>query len=848
MNKFSQRYFLMAGIACAMASRPVLAAHGPGSGPGGLPGSGAKGSLSGKITEKANGSALSGATVYIPDLKSGTVTDSGGHYTLNDLPTGTYLVEVGYVGFKTVTRNVHIDKTTVENFELSQNIVEENEVVITGLSKATQIRRSPVPIISIKHEYIAINLSNNIIDAIARVPGVTAVTTGPNVSKPFIRGLGFNRILTLFDGIRQEGQQWGDEHGIEVDQYSIDRVEVIKGPASLSYGSDALAGVVNLIPYQPAGEGKMIGDVLAEYHTNNGLIGASAMLGATKNGVEWMGRVSHKEATNYQNKYDGRVYNTGFKETDASVNLGLHRKWGYSHLDFVLYDDLQEIPDGSRDSASRSFTKQISDADQFRPIVPDAELNSYAIPPLHQHVQHYRVYSSNNFILGEGRLALNLGYQRSIRREFSHPDFAVPGLYLILNSLTYDLKYSFPEWHLWNLTLGLNGQYADYDVTKGTEFVIPSYKQFDIGPFFLLKKTFDKLDIAGGFRYDSRSFSNSDLYTKINPLDSLDMPVTGPDTSGADKPFSKYSKVFSGFSGSFGLTYNFSERFSVKANVSRGYRAPNIAEISANGVHPGTNIYQVGNPDFQPEFSFQEDLGFVFTSKYAVLNLSVFDNSIQHYIYNQKIISSAGQDSILQGNQVFQFQAGKAQLYGGEASVDIHPVKSLHIENSVSIVYGNNQGVTGKQFGDSARYLPQIPPLHGISEIRYDWSLPSAHLINAFGKLQLEYAATQNRVYLLDNTESRTPGYALFNAGLGGSFTNKMGKTVCMLYLMANNLFDLAYQDHLSRLKYFEPYPTDPRPHHGIYNMGRNISLKLDFPLNFSLGVQHPEAAGKSEQ
>ena len=146
-------------------------------------------------------------------------------------------------------------------------------------------------------------------------------------------------MLTLFDGVRQEGQQWGDEHGIEVDQYGIDRVEVIKGPASLTYGSDALAGVVNLIPTQPAPDGKMIGDITTEYQTNNRMFGGSAMLGATKNGFEWMGRFSHKEATNYENKIDGRVYNTAFNETDGNISLGLHRKWGYSHLNLSIFNN-----------------------------------------------------------------------------------------------------------------------------------------------------------------------------------------------------------------------------------------------------------------------------------------------------------------------------------------------------------------------------------------------------------------------------------------------------------------------------------------------------------------------------
>ena len=795
------------------------------------------GSLYGRITEKGKTNGLPGASVYIPDLKLGVVADSNGNYLFKSLASGTYLVEVHSVGFKTMTKTIAINGATRADFELADEFVEESPVVVTGLSKATQIKRSPVPIVAISHDFIATNLSTNIIDAIAKVPGVNAVTTGPNISKPFIRGLGYNRILTLYDGVRQEGQQWGDEHGIEVDQYGIDRIEVVKGPASLTYGSDALAGVVNLIPTQPASEGKMIGDVVAEYQSNNGMFGGSAMLGATKKGFEWMGRLSHKEATNYQNPVDGRVYNTAFKETDASLSLGLHRDWGYSHLGMALFDDLQEIPDGSRDSASRKFTKQITEIDSFRPIVTPGELRSYDITTLHQHIQHYRIYSANSFVLGDGRLLVNLSFQRSQRREFSHPQYAdIPGLFLELNTYAYDVKYYFPEWQGWNLTAGLNGMYQDNTVTNGTEFVIPSYKQFDIGPFALMKKSFGKLDIAGGLRFDNRSFKNTGMYTKPNPQTGFDMPVYGSDTVGAAHPFSDYQHNFSGISGSLGATYNFTDKLSAKANLSRGFRAPNISEISANGVHPGTNIYQIGNPDFKPEFSLQEDVGMAYTSKYMIVNLGLFNNVISNYIFNQRLLSVNGGDSVLvAGNQTYKFEQREAQLYGGELSLDIHPVKALHFENSMSVVYGVNKGIDAKLQSDSNKYVPLIPPFHGISEIRYDFESRANHIVNAFVKVQLAYYAKQNRVYLVDNTETATPGYNLFNAGFGAGITNAKGKTLFNLYVMGNNLFDVAYQDHLSRLKYFEPYPTDPRPHHGIYNMGRNISVKLDFPLAFDL-------------
>jgi len=796
------------------------------------------GTLSGKVSGQ-DGKPVVGATVYIADLKLGVVTDTAGFYRFNSLPSGRYLIEARSIGFKAITKTVTISGPITQDFTLSDAYVEESPVVVTGLSKATQIKRSPVPIVSVSHSYLVTNLSTNAIDAIAKIPGIRAVTTGPNVSKPFIRGLGYNRILTLYDGIRQEGQQWGDEHGIEVDQYAIDRVEVIKGPASLSFGSDALAGVVNLIPTQPAPEGKMIGGLTLDYQTNNKYIGGSAMLGATKNGLEWLARISHKQAVDYRNKIDGRVFGTAFNETDANASLGLHRKWGYSHLDFVLYDDLQEIPDGSRDSATGKFTRQIyeGDADTVRQIVSQSDLDSYKMEKLHQHVQHYRIYSGNSFILGNyGRLQVNLGFQRSIRREFSHPVlYTIPGLYLQLNSYTYDVKYFLPEFDNWNLTVGVNGMYQDNNTTKGTEFVIPSYHQFDIGPFLLAKRSFDKLDISGGLRFDTRSFKNFELYTSPDPVTNFDRPVYGADTVGADRQFSNYSKTFSGYSGSIGATYNFSDHFSVKANIARGFRAPNIAEISSNGVHPGTGIYQLGNPDFKPEFSLQEDIGLVLSSHYVVATLDLFNNFITNYIYNQRVTGVGGVDTFYQGNQIFHFVSSKARLYGGEASIDIHPVKALHFENSLSIVYGANKGAQSKALGDSAKYLPFIPPTHGISELRYEFNVKQSRIAHAFVKVQVEYYAAQDRAFLAYNTETRTAGYTLVNTGIGGSFNDRKGKTIFNLYLNANNLFDVAYYDHLSRLKYFLYSSTDTNPAHGIYNMGRNISFKLDFPLDFNL-------------
>ncbi len=791
-------------------------------------------SLSGKITD-TSGAPLQGASVYIADLKKGSVADVNGNYQINNIPGGTYEVEIKFIGYKTDIETIIFDNDITKNVAMQISVTEQSEIVITGSSKATSIERNPIPIVSVNKQFLQQNLSTNIIDAIAKVPGVSEVTTGPNVSKPFIRGLGFNRILTLYDGVRQEGQQWGDEHGIEVDENTVSRVEVVKGPASLIYGSDAVAGVINLIPANPPAQGKIIGDILNEYQTNNRLIENSATIAGHTTDVTWGGTFTHKMATNYKDKYDGRVYNTGFAETDLSANAGINKNWGYSRLGMSVYDDLQEIPDGSRDSATRRFTKQITEADTFRPIVSDAELNSYKISALHQHVQHFNIYSSNNFLLGSGRLTLNLAFQKSTRREYSHPEIDIPGLFLQLNTYSYDAKYYFKEKNRLSITTGINGMYQDNNVSKGTEFIIPSYNQFDLGPFIFAKKTMGKLEIAGGLRYDFRNFDNSDLFEKISPSTGFGYVVKGADTVGAQHVFSAFKHTFSGGSGSFGLSYKINDQFSVKANIGRGYRAPNISEISANGVHPGTNMYQIGNPDFKPEFNLQEDFGISFNSTHVSINADAFNNNIQNYIYNEKLESKLGGDSVIvPGNQTFKFVASRANLYGGELSIDIHPHPWdwLHFENSLSVVYALNEGVAGEaKISDSAKYLPFIPPLHTISELRANIKKAGKTFANAFVKAQFEIYAKQDRVYLANNTETPTAGYQLFNAGFGTDILNKQGKPIVTVSFLGNNLFNVAYQSGLNRLKYFEPYPGNFTGHNGIYNMGRNFSLRVDVPL-----------------
>lgn len=796
------------------------------------------GTLTGKVIDQVSGQPLIGATVSIPDLRNVAITDEKGVYVLNHIPKGTFLIQVRFIGYGTITQNVDFSRTTSLNFKMQITSIEAGEFVVTGVTHATELKRSPIPIVAISKTFIDQRSgAGNVIDEIANIPGINAVTTGPNVSKPFIHGLGYSRVVTLQDGIRQEGQQWGDEHGIEVDQNSIDRIEIIKGPASLSYGSDAIGGVVNLITPLPPPEGSIIGSFSQTYGTNNGLFNTSLRFYGNKSGLVFGAIVSAKEAKDYQNLHDGRVYNTAFGEKDARIMVGVNKSWGYSYFNATLFDDLQEIPDGSRDPVTRQFTKQITDSDTFRPIVSQAELNSYAISPNHQHVQLYRIYNNSNLKLGDGQLILNLGYQYSHRREFTHPtNPTVPGLNLQLNSYTYDIKYNFNLAKDYETSIGINGFYQNNSLGFGTAFPIPAYHQFDLGPFFVIKKSFGKLDISGGARYDHRSFIGQEAYLDTSDayyptLYTGSNPTTTPNVV---PQFPALNKNFAGFSGSFGLTYNFTKEFLLKANIARGFRAPSIAELSANGPDPGSQIYHVGNSNFKPEFSLQEDLGAFLTLPSLSASVEVFNNSIQNYIFQQQVLDASGAPVVNQGYNEFTYVQSQARIYGGEFYLDIHPVSWLHFSNALTLTYGENQGFNGTGVADSLKYLPFIPPSHTHSELRANFKNGMKWARNLYAMIGFDHYSAQNRFFAAYGTETATAGYNLLSAGLGGNIVDKNGKERVKIFMEATNLNDEVYQSHLSRLKYFDPNVTPDVTRPGIFNMGRNISFKAIVPFNFS--------------
>ncbi len=776
----------------------------------------AQNKISGKIKDKNTKDDLPFVSIYISDLKTGTVTDNDGNYHIDDLKAGSYMLNVSYLGYKSIVKSIKVTKDTVINFQLSPAVTEMNEVIITGVTRSSELKTNPIVVKTMNAKALNHVGSTNLIDGLKNIPSVNQITTGAAISKPVIRGLGYNRVITLNNGVKQEGQQWGDEHGIEIDQYSIDRVEIVKGPGSLMYGSDGIAGVLNFLAPKAPPMGETKTQFISNYQTNNNLIGYSLSSAGNKKGFQWSGRFSNKFAGDYQNAYDGKVLNSGFKEFDGDVSVGINKNWGYSHLILSSFNQTINMVEGERDSLG-NFIFVNSNGDEV--TAGPSDYKGYKVGFPHQEINHLRAISDNYFILNKGTINANLGFQNNQRKEFGDPTNPNDkDLYFYLNTFSYNARYNFEKIKGWETSIGIGGMQQS-NTNKGLEFLIPDYNLFDAGIFVYTQKTFDKFTLAGGVRFDNRNMNTKELY-----LDSLEQPVSKPDAN-SELKFSSFTKNYHGISGSVGVSYPLTSISTLKLNLSRGFRAPNIAELSSNGRHEGTFRYEIGDPNLKPEISHQIDIAYYLTSKHITFSLTPFVNFIGNYIYSEKLKGENGLDSIPDSSEpapAFKFTSGNATLLGGEVYLDIHPhpLDWLHLENSFAYVQA-----TQSNQPDSTKFLPFIPAPKYRGVIKAQFKNAGNTFSNLFIQFAVDHFFKQDKFFSAYGTETGTPAYTLISAGFGTNIKAFNRKDFFSLYITGENLADIAYQNHLSRLKYAPENLATGRV--GVYNMGRNISMKL---------------------
>ena len=657
-----------------------------------------------------------------------------------------------------------------------------SEVTVQGIAGVQRLKDAASPFMVVSPKQLHNTIGTNLVDAVGHLPGLSQISTGAGISKPVIRGLGYNRVVVVDQGIRQEGQQWGDEHGLEVDEEGVHSVEVLKGPASLMYGSDAIAGVMILHPEHPLGEGTMQVKVGSQYQTNNGLYDYRVGFAGNTKGFVWNWHFLDKAAHCYKNKVDGYVPGSFFKERDIQGMLGINRGWGHSWLRFSRV----------------SFTPGITEGEL---VGTDFDGKSYGIVSPFQKVLHYKAISDNAWYFGDGTLKAIIGYQQNYRREFEEEE--TPELAMRLHTVNYDIKYLHSLPHDWKIATGVGGMWQR-NINQGEEYLIPDHHLFDIGVFATAEWQYRKWHFSGGARFDNRHLKTTSL------------------TEEGVLRFEALSKNFTGITGSLGVVWNVTDRINLRLNAARGFRAPTVSELSSNGVHEGSIQYELGNAELKAEKSTQLDLEFDYTSHYVSLQASLFTNWINDYIFLARLPYETD------GYRTYQYREGDARLMGGEVSVDVHPINPLHFENAFSYV----RGIQLDQ-PDEAKNLPMMPAPKWTSDIRYEFpNFAKNHCRRTFLAFGMEYNFRQNKFYAVDNTETATPSYALFNLSAGMDL-HIFGHNCIELTFSCQNLFDKAYQPHLSRLKYVDTGSLTGRQ--GISAMGRNFCFKVSVPIDIHL-------------
>lgn len=755
--------------------------------------------LKGRVVDE-QGQGLLGATIYLHETLQGTSSNDSGYFHLQGINKGTYHLHVTYMGYHAFSRHVRVsDSSQALWIELHRSDLELHEAVIEDNSLKLEQRDYTVSVQVVDQKSLERNQGPTLSNALEQIPGINSINMGVAVSKPVIRGMSGNRIVVAENGIKQEGQQWGADHGLEIDPFNAERIEIIKGPASLLYGSDAMGGVIHikqpLIPLTGTHEGKVKGI----YKSVNNTFGGSASASGNSKGWVYRFRSTWLEYGDYHipadsftyNRYtlpiqDGLLKNTAGKELHFAGQIGLHRKWGYSRISISNYNQNIGVFSGAI-GIPRAYN--LSD---------DGNPRNIDLP--NQQVNHLKIISNSNIQFGGNWLEIDAGFQQNIRKENSSPH--AHGQPLGTSPLAHDLNLStaslnaryYRDKKQGKSTLGFSGIYQQHRF-GGYEFLLANFERAGAGFFVFQNRHINPLlTVSGGLRLDY-GWTHIASHTQPNYVNGIAV--------GESERVAENTREFLNWSGAIGLSKYLNHKLNLKLNLGKSFRIPTTQELSVNGVHHGSFRHEKGDAALNPEQAIQFDAGLNYESKSWFVSVSPYFNYFQNYIY---LRPTAQFSPLPEAGQIFQYTEAKALMSGGELSIEYHPIKALHLESGFELVYAQNL--------EENLPLPFIPPMQLKSAVEWegDWKF----LKEAYIRLAWNWANAQERT---DRNERATPGYHLVHFGLGSS-CQITKKYALSFSVNVRNIFDVAYYNHLSRWRYLNL----PEP-------GRNVNLQLTVPL-----------------
>jgi iron complex outermembrane recepter protein len=701
--------------------------------------------LSGRVTA-SDGTGLAAVRVEVSEIHRSTSTDAEGRYRLPQLPTGTYSVTFALIGYAPQVRRVTIASRDVTlDVQLVQSAIELQAIQITATPLATTALTSPQPLTVVGGEELRSNVRASLGETLEGQIGLRNFSTGTGIGKPVIRGLTSNRVLILADGQRLENSQFGDEHGPQVETADAERIEVIRGPASVLYGSDALGGVINVVPrpLPDAGDGRgfVRAGLSSAWSSNNRQPEGTAMVeGASSRGFGFRTTLSARDGGDVRTPV-GRLNNSGNESYDGSLALGTRGGWGsltgtYTHREerVEIHEDPAEEPD---------FTG-------FQRIGEDRAKLSLSLPTG-----------------GASRIEADLGFERNRRREFEEAGTDEVALGLLSRTWTADLHLHHAVGRLAGI-LGVSGLRTSFE-KFGEETLIPGSSLNSGGIYAFEQTELGRWSLSFGARYD---------YRRLEIEDDADLGLTSQ------------SRDWHSLIGNFGALFHVTEPVALVLNVGRGFRAPSSFDLFANGVHEGTVAFERGNPDLRNEKSVNGDLALRLQSNRVRMEVGGFVNFIEDYIHSRP----TGTFDAESGFEIFDVVQGDARLAGIEAAADLHATAGLHLHAGLDYVHGQNT-TTGTP-------LPFIAPLRWTWNARLEGKESERLVSRPWLMVGGETNAKQDRI---DPTDFAPEGYSLFNAGMGADLN--LGSRPVGIELSVRNIFDEEYASFLSRYKRYALNP-----------------------------------------
>ncbi|MRH99504.1 TonB-dependent receptor [Kriegella sp. EG-1] len=749
-----------------------------------------------------------GATIVGEKLHS--VSSDAGVFTLNNVTQGTYSFTVSHIGCKPQTISVTVGPNMKEiKVYLNEAATVLEEVKVNGKTKRREVMETPMVTHTVSEEFLKSNRENSLMQTLSKIARVSTINIGSGQSKPVIRGLGFNRVAVVQNGIKHEAQQWGNDHGLEIDQHGIENIQIIKGPASLLYGSDAIAGVVNIQPNKIPLPNTFGGEVNILGESNNNLLGVSAGISTRKDKWFYRSRLTYRDygdykvpanRINYENYVfeldDNNLRNTAGNEADASLSIGYVAEGFKTETVF------------SNVNAKNGFFANAHGLEVRTSSIDYDSSNRDVDLPFHK-VNHFKITNNTTISAGEHNLHLDFGYQNNNREEHSEP---VPHGYMptppntkerlfIKNTYSLNFRDNFKPSDQHGMVVGLNAEYQNNNI-GGWGFLIPEYNRFTAGVFaydqFEVNSNFH---ILAGLRYDLGRVATKAYY------DWYPSTVNNEDgsTSYIKLQRSKNKTLnFGSLSAALGLSY-IDNKTSYKINIGRSFRMPLANELASDGVNYHMYRYEKGNLDLDPEISYQLDVAVDYTAKTFSIGVSPFVNIFQNFIYLNP--TSSYYETI----QIYEYTQAEVFRVGGELNASTTLTKNLQLDASVEYVYSEQTSGPKKGFT-----LPFSPPLSGLLSSRYQFN---NFLFFKKPQLIADYRITAAQESIVP-PEEKTEGYQVLNMSFLSEMDLFKNSLPLEMRVKLNNVFDTKYFNHTSFYRLID-----------VPELGRNISLSVTVPF-----------------